>query len=133
MKICTIILVGYLSFGPALITAADNRVKGRTEYNIKITKEYDCYLGVPYGFAHLIGDDVYLAVNGQIIGPHLIVDVEAKKDTRGGMQDSRLVADLFCFDDTKNEELVHSYSSLLVCIEDKFPLRWWYNKKELNN
>lgn len=94
----TAIIVGALSFIPPDLaeTVAQNRHSGLAEPII--TKPYDtyqCLLGVPVGYEHLINRDAYfVADDGRVYGPWLVVDVQHHQAR--DMRLDRLAADVSC-------------------------------------
>lgn len=70
-------------------------------------KKYKCLIGLPYGYGHLIGQDVYFVeANGQFHGPFLVVDVESINHN-GIMNERNLLADTNC------DYLVHRKGMIL--------------------
>lgn len=60
-------------------------------------KEYSCLIGLPYGYKHLIGKEIYFysSYDKRIHGPWLVVDVESITH-QGQMFSRRLAADINC-------------------------------------
>lgn len=106
----TIILSGALSYAPAEIfnQVAINRTNELTEHHLTHNyQDYDCLLGVPYGYAHLIDKEAYIIdEDNRFNGPFLIVDVEGRKDNI--MKERELIADITC------REWVHRKVELVV-------------------
>lgn len=103
-----IILVGFLSYGPAMPSVLVIRQTANVTYKLpKTLKHYDCLLGLPYGYQSFIGSEVFIKTNTHIYGPYLAVDVEAPHHYPY-MKDNNLAADISC------QNLVHKEVSLLV-------------------
>jgi hypothetical protein len=93
-----VIATGALSFAPGLNTAIETRITQPTAYSLDVdmVDQYNCYVGVPYGYAYLIGQEVWFRdVDAQLHGPWLVVDVEQKKHA-GMLADRGLAADVIC-------------------------------------
>lgn len=97
-----LILIGYLS--PVNDGIFERVVEYRktkpVEYPIdkKLnTTEYECLVGLPYGYKHLIGRTVYFYDNTSSIlrGPWLVVDVESATN-KNQMLSRKLIADVSC-------------------------------------
>ncbi len=76
----------------------DTRATIATNYplDIAIISDYSCYVGLPYGYAHYIGQEVhFLTDSGLLLGLWLVVDVEAKQHA-GMMKNRKLAADIYC-------------------------------------
>lgn len=93
------ISIGALSFAPGLNTAIQTRTTQPTAYSLDAAtvERYNCYVGVPYGYAHLIGQEVWFSETdtGQLHGPWLVVDVAQEKHA-GQLADRGLAADVWC-------------------------------------
>jgi hypothetical protein len=88
----------FLSWNPTLARVAWVRqnypVKYAISKEIKIN-EYECLVGVPFGYGYLIGQEIYFWDSLTLRGPWLVVDVESK--VHAGMMDERnLIADINC-------------------------------------
>lgn len=109
------LIVGALSFGPALDTALINRQNKPLIYTLSEDFNYSCIIGVPYNYRFLMGQEVYfIADTGEIYGPWGVVDYEALKHA-GQMENRHLVADLLCKSDGDNpNSLVHKWGSIAI-------------------
>ena len=93
-----LLIYGALSFAPGLQIAIATRTAIPTAYPLDpdTISGYSCYIGLPYGYAHYIGREVYfLTDSGLLLGPWLVVDVEAKQHA-GMMKNRGLAADVYC-------------------------------------
>lgn len=94
-----LILGQFLAFNPTLDNVALNRQTKEVRYAINKevnVKEYKCLIGVPYGYGHLIGQEIYFVEsNGEIHGPFLVVDVESQYHS-GVMDERNILADTNC-------------------------------------
>ncbi len=93
-----LLIYGALSLAPGLQIAIDTRTTIPTAYplDLEIVSDYPCYVGLPYGYSHYIGREVhFLTDEGLLLGPWLVVDVEAKQHA-GIMKNRRLAADIYC-------------------------------------
>lgn len=102
--------MGWLALNPTLDRVAIVRqtkpVEIAIDKDLDIT-EYECLLGVPYGYKHLIGKELYfISYNNGVLGPWLVVDVESSNHA-GYMKTNNLVADINC------EEYVHEKGVLI--------------------
>jgi hypothetical protein len=101
----------FLAYNPTLEDVA--KLRQKHGYNIspdvKID-EYECLLGLPYGFGEYIGQALYFREEaGKLHGPWLVVDVEAKKHA-GTMDKHNLLADINC------SEHVHKKGELILIV-----------------
>lgn len=111
-----IIITGFLSFGPALPKVAKYREREPVKYELEPGRadQYDCLAGLPYGFGHLIGSEVFfLAEDGRTFGPILVVDV-AQRAHAGIMESRNLAADIFCPGYSDPGLLVHLPGSIYI-------------------
>lgn len=117
MQAMVVLVVGYLSFGPALEQVAITRSTKPTYYPLEAAavEQYDCYAGLPHGLGYLIGAEVYFveAVTNQVYGPILVVDVE-QWNHRGELQRASLAADVWCKD---GEQLTHKLGAIVLLSE----------------
>ncbi len=106
-----IIIAGQaVSYNPTLLQAGLNRQT--KEYPYRISQQididrYDCLLGLPYGYQHLVGAEVYFLSDEGLQGPFLVTDYESSEH-KGTMKNNNLLADIDCF------EYVHQYGWLFV-------------------
>ncbi len=76
----------------------DTRATIATDYplDIAIIFNYPCCVGLPYSYAYYIGQEVHFLTNeGLLLGPWLVVDVEAERHA-GMMKNRRLAVDIYC-------------------------------------
>lgn len=85
-------------------------VKFKISKDINI-HQYQCLIGVPYGFGWLIGHEVYFVEKDNVAGPWLVVDVEAEHHA-GIMDRNNLLADTDC------REFVHKRGRLIMDNEE---------------
>lgn len=111
------LIVGALSFGPALDTVLVNRQTDTTlMYALPADFDYQCIVGVPAEFHWLTGREVYFIAEGtgNVYGPWGVVDYEAPQHA-GQMHERRLVADLLCARDGEAKNtLVHTYGKIAI-------------------
>lgn len=97
--IIVVVTSGWLAFNSTLELAGDNRQNLATAWPIDkeiVLDDYDCLIGVPYGYGHLIGKEVYFfEQSGGIHGPFLVTDVESVRHFPH-MRDNHLAADIDC-------------------------------------
>jgi len=98
-----------LSYNPILYWAGINRQQN--EYLYTISKQidinqYECRIGLPYGYQYLTGMEVYFLDNQGLHGPFLVTDYESPEHNQ--MNDNNLLADIDCL------EYVHHYGWLFV-------------------
>lgn len=117
LKILIVVVTsGWLAFNTTLELAGNNRQNLATAWpidkSVDIAK-YDCLIGVPYGYDHLIGHEVYFyEQSGPIHGPFLVTDVESVRHFPH-MRDNRLAADIDC------PHLVHKQGYLVIRGDDE--------------
>lgn len=106
------IFIGVFSYNATLPRVAINRQTIPVEKPIsqKVdTLSYECLLGVPHGYKALIGHEMWAKVDGQILGPFLVVDVEAPYH-HPHMRDNGLASDTNC------EKLAHKKVKLFLVL-----------------
>lgn len=88
---------GYLAYNPTLKNVAEYRTYMPVEKSLTVDyAEYECLIGLPYGYKDLIGKEFYfISLEGEVYGPWLAVDVESIVH-KGQMQERKLVADIDC-------------------------------------
>lgn len=69
MQAMVVLVVGYLSFGPALEQVAITRSTKPTYYPLEAAavEQYDCYAGLPHGLGYLIGAEQLTHKLGAIV------------------------------------------------------------------
>lgn len=103
----------YLSYNSKLYSTAIYRQEKPTEYKIRNSvniNEYQCLLGLPYGYGELIGKEIYFLSSNDLYGPWLVVDVESNTD-QGTMINHNLLADTNC------KYMVHKKGELIVSFD----------------
>lgn len=111
--ICKLLIIGWLSLGSALPTVALNRAKGITQYNLPPKLNETCMVGVPYGFADYIGQQVHFRSyeDNTMHGPWIVVDVENEVHYPY-MRDNHLASDVWCKGDI---DFVHHHGEIVFC------------------
>lgn len=108
-----LLLAGALSYNQTLYDVAQTRQLNNFAISEQTKiEEYDCLIGVPYGYKFLIDKEVYFIKGDEIVGPWLVVDVEAKKH-HPHMVENNLMADTNCLD------YVHLKGQLGIVIEQR--------------
>lgn len=95
-----IIISGYLGWNDTLFVVGARRqwedVRVSISHQVKLS-DYECAVGLPYGFGHLIGKEVFFRDNaGHLFGPWIVTDVEQHQHYPY-MRDNELAADVLCF------------------------------------
>lgn len=105
----TLGLIGVLSWNPTLQDVGKTRQSIPTARPIAEyidVDDYECRIGVRYGYSWLIGQEVYF-LSDRIYGPFLVTDVESVRH-HPFMRDNDLIADIDC------PEMVHKRGQIFV-------------------
>lgn len=111
-----LLFLGFLSWNPTLDQVAINRQTLPVAYPLPAEADpdrYDYLLAVPWGYAGLIGQEVFVKTEGRTLGPFLVVDVQAPEhhfDPVLNMANNNLAADVNC------PELVHRRVEIVLVL-----------------
>lgn len=115
--IFSVLLIGALAKNTKLDDVAKYRqTPGATAHDItRDVGDYECLVGLPYGYGHLINEIVYIKIKGRIFGPFLVVDVEQEKhaESTNGMKFNGLGADINC------PHLYHESAEIILPIKPR--------------
>jgi len=98
-----------LAYNPTLHQVGINRQQNNHLYTISEQidiSQYECRIGLPYGYQYLTGMEVYFLDNQGLHGPFLVTDYENPEHNQ--MKDNNLLADIDCV------EYVHKKGWLFV-------------------